>query len=180
MYPGQETVSPVLRDAFIHHRRALVDAAARIVGCRWRAEELTQDAFIKLSELDMAQPIERPLHYLFRMVRNHAIDSARRAALESRYHEPGDEEEIARLTGPWPSPENRLIQRETLAMLERALNRLPERTRHAFALHRIDGETQKSVAAQLGVSPTLVNFMIRDAHLQCQTALACYESGMSK
>jgi DNA-directed RNA polymerase specialized sigma24 family protein len=30
-------------------------------------------------------------------------------------------------------------------------------------LHRVDGHTQQEVAAMLGVSATLVNFMVRDA-----------------
>lgn len=177
MLAVQESTHTALCEAFITHRRALVDAAARIVGCRWRAEDLAQDAFLKLSEIDKQSDIQQPLHYLFRMVRNHAIDSTRRTALETRYCDRCDEDEVANICSPRPTPEAMLIQQETLDMLDRALDGLPERTRTAFSLHRIDGETQKAVAERLGVSPTLVNFMIRDAHIHCQAALARYESG---
>ena len=55
--------------------------------------------------------------------------------------------------------------------LARALAQLPERTRAAFELHRLGGKTQREVAADLGISTTLVNFMIRDAMACCRDAL---------
>jgi RNA polymerase sigma-70 factor (ECF subfamily) len=41
----------------------------------------------------------------------------------------------------------------------------------AFEMYRIRGMTQKDIAVTLGVSPTLVNFMIRDAMTHCREAL---------
>jgi DNA-directed RNA polymerase specialized sigma24 family protein len=52
-----------------------------------------------------------------------------------------------------------------------ALAELPERTRYAFEMHRIQGVSQKEIAIALGVSPTLVNFMIRDALVHCRKKL---------
>jgi hypothetical protein len=52
-----------------------------------------------------------------------------------------------------------------------ALQELPERTRQAFELHRIDGVPQREIASQMQVSPTLVNFMVRDAHNHCRSKL---------
>ena len=45
----------------------------------------------------------------------------------------------------------------------------------AFELHRLDGLTQRAITEQLGVSITLVNFMIRDALTRCAQAL--YQGG---
>ena len=42
-------------------------------------------------------------------------------------------------------------------------------------LHRLDGFTQRAIADELGVSTTLVNFMIRDALTRC--AQAPYQGG---
>jgi RNA polymerase sigma-70 factor (ECF subfamily) len=35
-------------------------------------------------------------------------------------------------------------------------------------MYRLHGVPQKDIAKELGVSPTLVNFMIRDALLHCR------------
>ncbi len=60
---------------------------------------------------------------------------------------------------------------QALRIVLAALEELPERTWHAFELHRIGGMSQRDIALQLKVSPTLVNFMIRDAHNHCRLRL---------
>ena len=52
-----------------------------------------------------------------------------------------------------------------------SLNDLPKRTHDAFIRHRIEGVPQKDIAEELGVSRTLVNFMIKDAHRYCEQSL---------
>ena len=44
--------------------------------------------------------------------------------------------------------------------------------RHAFEMYRLHGVPQKDIAKELGVSPTLVNFMIRDALVHCRKVTA--------
>ena len=64
------------------------------------------------------------------------------------------------------------MTRQDLRLVADALSTLPERTRRAFELHRLDGLTQRAIADELGVSITLVNFMIRDALTRCAEALS--------
>jgi RNA polymerase sigma-70 factor (ECF subfamily) len=61
-------------------------------------------------------------------------------------------------------------------MLSSALAQMPERTRYAFEMYKLHGRTQNDIAKDLGVSPTLVNFMVRDALLHCRQALKRMES----
>ena len=56
----------------------------------------------------------------------------------------------------------------TLENIADALTELPSRTRYAFEMYRLHGVPQKDIAKELGVSPTLVNFMIRDALVHCR------------
>ncbi len=56
-------------------------------------------------------------------------------------------------------------------MLFEALAQLPERTQCAFKLYMLEGYSQRDVAKQFGVSPTLVNFMIRGALKHCRDAM---------
>jgi RNA polymerase sigma factor (sigma-70 family) len=69
------------------------------------------------------------------------------------------------------TPEALAIDRQQLSIVEQALAQLPERARRVFELYRLEGRTQRDIATMFGISPTLVNFMIRDALDQCRDAL---------
>lgn len=78
---------------------------------------------------------------------------------------------------PSASPEIEHEDRQTLEAISSALQTLPERTRYAFEMYRLHGRTQKEIAEELGVSPTLVNFMVRDALIHCRKTLKGLEDG---
>lgn len=60
------------------------------------------------------------------------------------------------------------INFNTLENIADALTRLAPAHRYAFEMYRLHGMPQKDIAKELGVSPTLVNFMIRDALVHCR------------
>ncbi|AWK88514.1 RNA polymerase factor sigma-70 [Azospirillum thermophilum] len=162
--------SQTLSDIFTAQRRSLVGMAERITGCRHHAEDVVQDAFLKLLGADSTSAIRAKAGYLMMVVRNLAIDHYRRKGLESRLLA-AEEEGQAVSTPEAASPESVNVNRQLLQTLESALADLPERTRYAFEMHRIHGHSQKDIAATLGVSPTLVNYMIRDALVHCRKAM---------
>lgn len=161
--------SPSLLNALVENRSALVKTAARITGCHSRAEDVVQDAFLRLASAQkITLPLKAQINYVFRIVRNLAIDHYRKQAMEQRYS--GSEEEGLN-TGSTATPESSNLNQEALEIIDAALNELPSRTRHAFEMYRLHGIQQKDIAKELGVSPTLVNFMIRDAMIHCRKAL---------
>ncbi|MEC5161345.1 RNA polymerase sigma factor (sigma-70 family) [Janthinobacterium sp. CG_23.3] len=163
------TTGSEIRQLFILSRAQLRDAAARILGCRQRAEDVVQDAYLKLADGIEELQILNPGAYLFQLVRNLAIDRHRRSAFELQVFAP--EDDGLHVGSAAATPEANAIHTQHLVLVARALSGLPERTRAAFELHRLGGKTQREVAADLGISTTLVNFMIRDAMLCCRDAL---------
>ncbi len=158
-----------LVDIFIAHRNQLCQVATKILGSRDRAEDVVQDAYLKVIEVRAVFIVKQPVAYIFRIVRNLAIDYYRRATLESSVFTVAEEER----NGPSApgTPEAISISRQQLSLVARALEQLPERTRRAFELYRMGGHTQREIAQMLDVSPTLINFMIRDALDHCRSAL---------
>lgn len=156
---------------FCEHRKGLIDLASRLTKCRRKAEDIVHDVFLKYFELASQTEIREPRQYLYGMVRNHAIDGIRRASLERRYCG-GSEEEGMQVPCALNCPEKALQCREALAAVDSALSHLPTRTRRVFEWHRLEGIPQKEIAATIEVSPTLVNFMVKDAHRACTAALA--------
>jgi RNA polymerase sigma factor (sigma-70 family) len=148
------------------HREALLRLAAKFLGCRARAEDVVQDAFVKMLESDLASA--EPARYMFRVVRNLSIDRLRRQRLERNHGAEAEQEEQIRFE---VSPERVLAGRESLDQLVGALNELPKRMRIVFDLSQIQGYTQRDVAKVIGTSPTMVNFLLRDTLSHCRARL---------
>lgn len=162
-----------LLDRLLARRAALVTLAAGITGCRPRAEDVVQDVAVKLMEGGAPAAVRDPDRYLARMVRNAAIDGLRRRAREPvcphlDEDAGGDGQALCRHS---LCPERTMAGCQALRLVLTALDELPARTRDTFAAHRLDGVPQKDIAGRLGVSPTLVNFMVRAAHDHCRARL---------
>lgn len=169
---SRAAASAPLFEALLAHRAQLVRVALRIVRLPYLAEDVVEDVAVKLCEAEGVIEADNPVPFLFRLVRNLAIDRARRLKRERSVA--GSEEEAAHVPMPGTCPLERLEQREMLQAVVRALRALPPRTRFAFLRHRLDGMPQKDIAEYLGVSRTLVNFMVRDATRACRDSLDGY------
>jgi RNA polymerase sigma factor (sigma-70 family) len=163
------TLNAELEQLYNRHRGALTDFAQSMLGCRARAEDVVQDAFLKLWEDADPQAIRDALKYLFRVVRNLAIDRLRRLGLEGRYQV--DDERLPDVPAPTPSPERVVLGQLHWQHLQHALAELPTRTRTAFTMSQVEGYSQREVASHLSASPTLVHFMVRDAVDHCRVRL---------
>ncbi|WP_232629814.1 sigma-70 family RNA polymerase sigma factor [Methylobacterium sp. Leaf118] len=152
----------------LRHRPQLVETARRVVRCGARAEDVVQDVCLKVCQNGVAAEVADAAGFLRRMVHNAAIDAVRQTGRECRRSAP--EEAGDAVPAPCDCPLRRLEARQTLHRAIAALDEAPARTREAFLSHRIDGVPQKDIAARAGVSPTLVNFMIRDATALCRAA----------
>ncbi|EGH29006.1 extracytoplasmic-function sigma-70 factor, partial [Pseudomonas syringae pv. japonica str. M301072] len=116
----------------------LVKIAARIVGCRSRAEDVVQDAFFRLRSAPQATlTFKAQLSYLFQIVRNLAIDHYRKQALEQKYT--GPEAGGLNVVIQGASPEISHINFSSLEKIADALTELPPRTRYAFEMYRLHG-----------------------------------------
>ena len=140
---------------FTSHRAAL----ARFLRARGAAadvEDLLQDMWLKLQSLEPG-PIAEPLAYLYRTADNQLLDryreNGRRARRETVWGESS--------SGTAPNAEDVLLAREGLAAVDETLGALGERTHSILYRFRVDGQSQKDIARDLGVSLSLV-----EKHLQ--------------
>lgn len=150
---------------FLTHRAALVDYAAPIVGCRVQAEDIVQEAYLRFSAVasgPRGESIVHPTSYLYRIVRNLALDWIRRLAVEAPL--PASDK-LEALSARTPTAEQTLLYRDELRVLAEALAELPERTRIAFNMHRLEGRTLQEVAAFLGVSVVRAHQLVKQAVL---------------
>jgi RNA polymerase sigma-70 factor (ECF subfamily) len=156
---------------YVAHRQKLVTYANGIVGDVGRAEDVVQEAYLRFRTAASGRLLDEPVGYLYRIVRNLALDARRRLTLENRHVE-GDVERIgAALAEDRPSPEAELIARQELERVIAAMAALPERTRIALEMHRFGGCTLKEIAAHLGISVSMAQVLVAEGVRQCQRSL---------
>ncbi|MGK0222693.1 MAG: RNA polymerase sigma factor (sigma-70 family) [Limisphaerales bacterium] len=112
------------------------------------AEEVAQEAWLRLYGLDSPESLTNAKAFLFQTASNLSIDRIRRRKLEQRHQVPSDE--VAR------SVEDTLAAKQIVELLETALLELPIKVRQAFVLHRHSGLSYAQIADQLGVSTSMV------------------------
>lgn len=151
------------------HKRYLA-CAQRILNCPAQAEDVVQDVLVRLAADPPRMGAGQESAYVHRMVRNLAIDRARRGRSERRLFDPLELTQ-ARLSSDDATPEAAVVSRESLRQVEAAVSELPEPARTAFRMHRFEGVPQNVVAAQLGISRALVCGLVRRGHLHCLAAL---------
>lgn len=124
--------------------------AARVLGDRGEAEDVAQEAMLRLwkAAADWRQDgPAQPSTWLHRVVANLAVDR-----LRARGRAVGlDPEMEAALPDTRPGTEARMIEADRMAALDAALATLPERQRQAVVLRHIEGMSNPEIAQVLEV-----------------------------
>lgn len=156
---------------FSRHRMSVLRFALRYVGEPARAEELTQDIFVKVYRYAASyRPSARFKTFLFRVAANHCLNEVRRGeypARPGRHGANGECEESATsdLLVEAHGPEDMLAGRELEACVARALGAMSPRERTAFALCRFEGMPYREIAQALETSEPAVKSLIHRATL---------------
>ena len=158
-------------DLFMMHRGALVNYANGIVGDSAHAEDVVQEAWLRYGAARQGWRLEEPVGYLYRIVRNLALDRRRRLNLEDRHAAVQIGQAETDIADRAPSPEDKAIARQELQRVIAAMAELPERTRIALEMHRFGGCTLKDIARHLGVSVSMAQVLVVQAIKHCQRAL---------
>ena len=158
---------------FVTHRRALVDYASSITGSRAQAEDLVQEAWLRFDQASRGRFLDDAKGYLYRIVRNLALDQYRRSARENRLITRDDFEQAAEnYPDETPTPDTIALFKDEIRSVMSAMDELPERTRIAFEMHRFGGATLKEIAAFLGISVSLAQLLVTDGAEHCKARLA--------
>ncbi len=136
------------------HLPALVAFAWRMVGDGSAAEDVAQDAMLKLwRQAPRWKPKAQIGTWLRRVAYNRCIDLHRRAR-------PGEDIAALALEDPAPGPARNLLAAEVSAIVRSAMAALPERQRAAIAMVHFDGMNNGETAAALEVSVEAVESLL--------------------
>jgi RNA polymerase sigma-70 factor (ECF subfamily) len=127
------------------------------------AEELTQEVFVRVHlHLHQLREPKALIGWLRRIARNEAYRWFSRRQTRSELHSYISLDEIgeAVMDPDSASPREQAADREELAALRKALDKLPAPQREILLLHYIDGESKSEVARKLGIHHATVGRQI--------------------
>lgn len=159
--------SSLIERLFRDHGKSLRRFLVRRLGNEAEAEEIAQEALLRLHQLDDHAELDDARAFLFQVASNMAIDQLRRRALQSQHlreetEHALDEQELE-TTGRGESPEEIAAAQERLAAIYQAIESMPENWRNAFLLHRVRGLSYNQIAKSMDVSVSSVEKYILEA-----------------
>ena len=159
----QQLVGSLYRD----HREWLLSWLRRHQPCPHRAEDLSQDTFVRLLKRDDLSNLREPRTLLATIARGLLIDYFRRSTLERAYLD----ELALQPEELQPGAEEQLQVLQALREVNRMLGELSANARAAFIYNRLDGLTHAEIATRLGVSVPRVRQYLAQALRQCYIAV---------
>ncbi|GAB3791476.1 RNA polymerase sigma factor [Dyella agri] len=152
---------------FREHNRALLAFLQCRLGSLADAQELAQEAYVRMLTLEHPEQIDSLRAFLFRIAGNLAVDRLRMRKLREggpvEHLEPEPELHLA------PVPERQVVVAEQWRELHAALRELPAKTSRAFVLHAIEGRDFEAIAQSMKLSARMVRYHVTRALAHCRT-----------
>jgi RNA polymerase sigma-70 factor (ECF subfamily) len=151
------------------HVNRVFSLCARMVADRGRAEELTQDVFVRAWEkLRLFRGESSFSTWLHRLTVNVVLNARKSdGRQQSRFEENDDEVGMDAHAGVVGMP----LAPGDLLDLEEAMTRLPPGARRVFVLHDVEGYKHEEIAEMLGVTSGATKAQLHRARLLLREAL---------
>ena len=146
---------------FKSHAKALRNYLYYKFGNADQAEDVTQDAFIKLWQNCADVPLEKAKSYIYTIANNASLNVIAHQKVVLNYAKSSPNKESTN-----ESPEYLLEENEFKLKLLKAIEQLNEKQRVAFLMHRIDGKKYAEIAEALDISVKAVEKRIHLALIE--------------
>jgi len=154
----------------------LFRVACRITANEEAAEDMCQEAFFRYHEKGMVFPNpDEAKYWLIRVVKNSALNYAKRKERERRAYQRAFREEYR---NEWSGEED-LLRKETRQEVTEALEQLPENLRMVLVLKEYGELNYKEIARILGISEGNVKVRVFRARERLSTLLGA-QTGVSE
>jgi len=162
-------------EAYLANEMALKRYLRRFIKSREAADDLAQEAFLRAFAAESGQVIEQPKAFLFKVARNLALNELARQS--SAAMEPlGDFEGQAVLEdSSQAAVEDVVDSRERIRLLARAIAALPPQCAKVFILRKMQGLSQKEIAARLNISVRTVENHVALGLSRCRAYMRAHD-----
>jgi RNA polymerase sigma-70 factor (ECF subfamily) len=133
-----------------------------------RAEDLTQEAFVRLWDNCSKVKVGKAKSFLFTVANNLFLNEAKHQKVVLKFQR----HQSSLPTASAESPQFLMEEKEFGQRLEQAISSLSEGQREVFLMNRIDKKTYKEIAETLGISVKAVEKRIHKALLQLRKLIS--------
>lgn len=155
-------------ELYNRYKKRLAAKLIRLLKSDELARDTLQEIFANIWErreqIDPEQPFAA---YLFRI----AVNMVSNIYRKSYRDESMKQQLMIASPGAFASPETQYIAKERFRQLNDALEKLPERQRQVYILHKIDGKSYKEIEEELHISRSAINNHITRANHTLQILL---------
>ena len=156
--PGEtiEQLFAALESPLLHY-------ALRLAGDRTVAEDLVQEAFMKLHA--QFETVREPRRWLYRTVHNSALNHRRQSAKLVPFPSPSDDDPAPADTTADPDslPDEKIARWENIGLVRLSLKSLDDRGRELVRLKFHDNLSYKEIAARTGLTTGHVGYLLHHA-----------------
>ena len=159
--------SELVRRLFEKHNRALIRFLAAKLSSEAEAQEVAQEAYVRLLRLEDASAMSFLRAHLFSIAANLAVDRLRHRQVRER-NAPQDmfEDLLTR-----PGPDREVLGQQELEVVKAALKKLPEKCRRAFLLHVFEGHSVREIAETMQLTDRMIRHYVARALTVCRECL---------
>jgi RNA polymerase sigma factor (sigma-70 family) len=167
MRPDQASAEPPawegIEELFAALESPLLAYAFRLVGHLSAAEDLVQEAFMRLHS--QFENVREPKKWLYRTVHNLALNQRRDAAKIVPLMHPADKGEDANTetADPQPLPDEQIVRLEGIGLVRLTLETLDERSRELIRLKFNEELSYKEISARTGLKTGHVGYLLHHA-----------------
>ncbi len=157
--PGWETIE----ELFAALESPLLSYALRLAGDAAIAEDVVQDAFMKLhAQFD---EVREPRRWLYRTVHNLALNQRRQAGKIVSLNLPGDDgaPPANDTADPQPLPDEQIARWEGIGLVRLSLGTLDDRSRELIRLKFNEELSYKEISARTGLNIGHVGYLLHHA-----------------
>jgi RNA polymerase sigma-70 factor (ECF subfamily) len=154
---GSETIE----ELFAALESPLLSYALRLVSDREVAEDVIQEAFMKLHS-DFSQ-VREPRRWLYRTVHNLALNHRRRAGKLVSLEAESASAQLNELADPQPLPDEQIARWEGIGLVRLTLESLDERSRDLVRLKFHEGLSYAEMSRRTGLTVGHVGYLLHHA-----------------
>lgn len=156
----------VFSNFFKNHAKSLRNFLFYKYGNKDQAEDLTQEAFIKLWQNCASVPIEKAKSYIYTIANNSSLNEIKHQKVVLEY-----ENNFNGADKTYENPEFILEEKQFKSKLLKAIEELNETQRVAFLMHRIDGKKYSEIADELNIGKKAVEKRIHLALIELRKTI---------
>jgi len=151
----------------------LVRFLERMLGRRDLAEDVAQEAYIKLIRLSRPSEVHSPRAYLFDVATKLALDRLRQKRAEAAAMA-GEPAEMNDVPDESPRPERRVLLDEAMQRLNRIIEELQPSLRHVLVMRYVTQMPRQEIADKLHISVGAVEQRLTRALTHCRERLSAH------